>query len=93
MLNITKLFPMNRYVISKEMGKIFLEADMFPFLSGLRFLRALRLMNFPDILQFLSVLKTGNAIRLAQLLCIFISVWLAGAGFVHLVIILHCLVT
>ncbi|ELT97099.1 hypothetical protein CAPTEDRAFT_208428 [Capitella teleta] len=52
---------------------------------GLRFLRALRLMAFPDILQYLSLLRTSNAIRLAQICTIFLSVWLAAAGFVHLV--------
>lgn len=51
---------------------------------GLRFLRAIRLINIPDILQYLRILKTGNLIRLAQLLCIFTSVWFASAGFVHL---------
>lgn len=51
---------------------------------GLRFLRAFRLMNIPDILQYLRILKTGNLIRLAQLLSIFLSVWLASAGFIHL---------
>ncbi|KAK2146163.1 hypothetical protein LSH36_628g03007 [Paralvinella palmiformis] len=52
---------------------------------GLRFLRALRLMSFPDILQYLSVLRTSNSIRLAQLMFIFIGVTLTGAGFIHLV--------
>ena len=52
---------------------------------GLRFLRALRLISFPDILQYLSILRTSNSIRLAQLSCIFVSVWLASSGFIHLV--------
>lgn len=52
---------------------------------GLRFLRALRLMSFPDILQYLNVLKTSSSIRLAQLISIVISVWLAAAGIIHLV--------
>ena len=30
---------------------------------GLRFLRALRLMTFPDILQYLNILKTSTSIR------------------------------
>ncbi|EJW79498.1 hypothetical protein WUBG_09593, partial [Wuchereria bancrofti] len=47
------------------------------------FLRALRLMTVPDILQYLNVLKTSSSIRLTQLLSIFISVCLTGAGFVH----------
>ena len=32
-------------------------------LSGLRFLRALRLMTVPDILQYLNILKTSTSIR------------------------------
>ncbi|KAM8704021.1 hypothetical protein ACLKA7_008612 [Drosophila subpalustris] len=51
---------------------------------GLRFLRALRLMTVPDILQYLNVLKTSSSIRLAQLVSIFISVWLTAAGIIHL---------
>lgn len=54
------------------------------FLSGLRFLRALRLMSFPDILQYLNVLKTSSSIRLAQLVSIVVSVWLTAAGLIHL---------
>ena len=53
---------------------------------GLRFLRALRLMTVPDILQYLNILKTSTSIRLAQLISIFISVWLTAAGIIHLVI-------
>ena len=52
---------------------------------GLRFLRALRLMSVPDILQYLNILKTSSSIRLAQLVSIFISVWLTAAGIIHLV--------
>ena len=52
---------------------------------GLRFLRALRLMSFPDILQYLNVLKTSSSIRLSQLISVVISVWLTAAGLIHLV--------
>uniref|UniRef100_A0A0N5ABA1 BK channel n=1 Tax=Syphacia muris TaxID=451379 RepID=A0A0N5ABA1_9BILA len=52
--------------------------------SGFRFARAIRLMTVPDILQYLNVLKTSSSIRLTQLLTIFISVCLGGAGVVHL---------
>lgn len=52
---------------------------------GLRFLRALRLMSIPDILTYLNMLKTSTMIRLTQLLTYFISLWLAAAGFIHLV--------
>lgn len=58
----------------------------FHLFAGLRFLRALRLMSVPDILQYLNVLKTSSSIRLAQLCSIFIAVWLTGAGIIHLVI-------
>ncbi|KAF2899402.1 hypothetical protein ILUMI_06771, partial [Ignelater luminosus] len=51
---------------------------------GFRFLRALRLMTVPDILQYLNILKTSSSIRLAQLVSIFISVWLTAAGIIHL---------
>lgn len=39
----------------------------------------------PDILQYLNILKTSSSIRLAQLVSIFISVWLTAAGIIHLV--------
>ncbi|ELU08381.1 hypothetical protein CAPTEDRAFT_138076 [Capitella teleta] len=52
---------------------------------GLRFTRALRLTTIPDVLQYLNVLKTSNSIRLCQLMSTLISVWLTGAGFIHLV--------
>jgi len=51
---------------------------------GLRFLRALRLMSIPDILQYLNILKLASSIRLTQLIAMFISVWLCAAGIVHL---------
>ena len=56
-----------------------------PLSAGLRFMRALRLMTIPDVLQYLNVLKTSNSIRLCQLVSTLISVWFTGAGFVHLV--------
>lgn len=42
-------------------------------------------MTVPDILQYLNILKTSSSIRLAQLVSIFISVWLTAAGIIHLV--------
>jgi hypothetical protein len=59
--------------------------NVFLLILGLRFLRALRLMTVPDILQYLNILKTSSSIRLAQLVSIFISVWLTAAGIIHLV--------
>ncbi|XP_068131053.1 potassium channel subfamily U member 1 isoform X2 [Hyperolius riggenbachi] len=51
---------------------------------GLRFLRALRLMELPRILQMLKVTKTSTAIKLSKLLVVFLSSWLTSAGFIHL---------
>jgi len=75
---------MDRWAISDPRG---LDGLMQFMISpkGLRFLRALRLMTVPDILQYLNVLKTSSSIRLAQLVSIFISVWLTAAGIIHLV--------
>ncbi|XP_071748458.1 calcium-activated potassium channel slowpoke isoform X50 [Lepeophtheirus salmonis] len=58
---------------------------------GLRFLRALRLMTVPDILQYLNILKTSTSIRLSQLVSIFISVWLTAAGVIHLALFASCI--
>src|SRR4051812_18633534 len=52
--------------------------------TGLRFLRAVRLMGVPDILQYLNILKGSSSIRLCQLAVTFISVSLTAAGFTHL---------
>ena len=38
------------------------KVETSPF-AGLRFLRALRLMTVPDILQYLNILKTSTSIR------------------------------
>ena len=60
---------------------LILWAKLF-FLSGLRFLRALRLMTVPDILQYLNILKTSTSIRfinnLNSLLIIFSPFYFAG---------------
>ncbi|VDO98814.1 unnamed protein product [Soboliphyme baturini] len=68
------------FTIPPSFVSIYLERSWL----GLRFLRALRLMTLPDILQYLNILKTSNSIRLAQLVSIFVSVSLTGAGFIHL---------
>ena len=52
---------------------------------GFRFMRAVRLMTIPDILTYLSILKTSSSIRLAQLVSQFISLWLTASGVIHLV--------
>ncbi|KFQ79150.1 Potassium channel subfamily U member 1, partial [Phaethon lepturus] len=52
---------------------------------GLRFLRALRLLELPRILQFLRITKNNYSIKLSNLFAVFISTWLTAAGFIHLV--------
>ncbi|XP_040545254.1 potassium channel subfamily U member 1 isoform X1 [Gallus gallus] len=52
---------------------------------GLRFLRALRLLDLPRILQILRITKDDYSIRLSKLFAMFISTWLTAAGFIHLV--------
>eukprot|EP00095_Tigriopus_kingsejongensis_P012668 maker-scaffold22_size673200-snap-gene-1.19 protein:Tk12668 transcript:maker-scaffold22_size673200-snap-gene-1.19-mRNA-1 annotation:"calcium-activated potassium channel" len=47
---------------------------------GLRFLRALILMNLPDVLVYLRIINASSAIRLAKLSSIFIASVLACAG-------------
>ncbi|XP_060124582.1 potassium channel subfamily U member 1 [Zootoca vivipara] len=50
---------------------------------GLRFLRALRLMELPKILQFLQITTTATAIKLSKLLAVSVSTCLTAAGFLH----------
>ncbi|NXA41715.1 KCNU1 protein, partial [Eudromia elegans] len=52
---------------------------------GLRFLRALRLLELPRILQFLRITKDNYSIKLSKLFAVFLSTWLTAAGFIHLV--------
>jgi len=76
------------YLERNWLGKLFFRVFIFTNLripAGFRFLRALRLMTLPDILQYLNVLRSSSSIRLAQLITIFMSVTLTAAGFVHLV--------
>ena len=51
----------------------------------MRFFRIARILNIPDILQFLHILRSSNSIRLTRMLCLLFTVWLSAAGFVHLV--------
>ncbi|XP_077775925.1 potassium channel subfamily U member 1 [Podarcis muralis] len=50
---------------------------------GLRFLRALRLMELPKILQFLQITTTATAVKLSKLLAVSVSTCLTAAGFLH----------
>ncbi|XP_025250315.1 potassium channel subfamily U member 1 [Theropithecus gelada] len=52
---------------------------------GLRFLRALRLLELPRILQILRAIKTSNSVKFSKLLSIVLSTWFTAAGFIHLV--------
>ncbi|XP_054556854.1 potassium channel subfamily U member 1 isoform X2 [Talpa occidentalis] len=52
---------------------------------GLRFLRALRLLELPQILQMLRAVKTSTSIKFSKLLSIVLSTWFTAAGFIHLV--------
>ncbi len=51
---------------------------------GLRFLRALPLMNIPNILQYMRFIERPRTIRIVKLGSKFIAVLCAAAGFVHL---------
>ncbi|CAF4352276.1 unnamed protein product, partial [Rotaria sp. Silwood2] len=51
---------------------------------GFRFLRAIRIMNIPDILQYMGLIERPRTIRIVQLASRFIAVWVAAAGAVHL---------
>ncbi|KAJ7305123.1 hypothetical protein JRQ81_010989, partial [Phrynocephalus forsythii] len=72
--SIVDFFTITPVCISFYLGKNWL---------GLRFLRALRLMELPKILQFLHVTTSGTAIKLSKLLAVFVSTWLTAAGFLH----------
>ncbi|XP_078285150.1 calcium-activated potassium channel subunit alpha-1-like [Rhinoraja longicauda] len=50
---------------------------------GLRFMRSLRLLQLPEILQYLRILKRHTKIKLASLLSVFVGAWLTAAGFIH----------
>ncbi len=57
----------------------------FVFVSGLRCLRIMILMQLPEILQLIKVLRTSNGIKLTSLLTIVAGAWLTSAGIFHLV--------
>ncbi|XP_064627153.1 calcium-activated potassium channel slowpoke-like isoform X3 [Lineus longissimus] len=51
---------------------------------GLRFLRAFGLIGLSNMLQAWNIIRSKTSIRLAQLLSLFMAIWLAGAGVMHL---------
>ena len=53
--------------------------------SGLRFLRIIYLLNTPELLQLLHVLKSSSRIRVAKALTVVLSVWMLGASMYFLV--------
>ncbi|XP_060712469.1 calcium-activated potassium channel subunit alpha-1-like [Hemiscyllium ocellatum] len=52
---------------------------------GLRFMRSLRLLQLPEILQYLRLLKRNSKIKLASLLSVFLGTWFTAAGFIHII--------
>ncbi|XP_043537038.1 calcium-activated potassium channel subunit alpha-1-like [Chiloscyllium plagiosum] len=52
---------------------------------GLRFMRSLRLLQLPEILQYLRILKRNSKIKLASLLSVFLGTWFTAAGFIHII--------
>ncbi|XP_072123063.1 calcium-activated potassium channel subunit alpha-1-like [Mobula birostris] len=50
---------------------------------GLRFMRTLRLLQLPEILQYLRILRKHTKIKLVSLLSVFVGTWLTAAGFIH----------
>ncbi|XP_072342195.1 calcium-activated potassium channel subunit alpha-1-like [Scyliorhinus torazame] len=50
---------------------------------GLRFMRSLRLLQLPEILQYLRILRRNTKIKLASLLSVFLGTWFTAAGFIH----------
>ncbi|XP_074641051.1 calcium-activated potassium channel subunit alpha-1-like isoform X2 [Tubulanus polymorphus] len=53
--------------------------------TGLRFVRAFGLINIAECLQAINLIRTKRSIRIAELLSVFLSVWLVGSGIIHLI--------
>jgi len=53
--------------------------------SGLRFLRLIYLLNTPELLQLLHIIKSNNHIRIAKALSVVLIVWVLGASVYFLV--------
>jgi len=63
---------------------VFLTVYLDTYWHGLRFLRALILLNLGDVLVYLRVINTSSAIRLTKLATIVTCTILTGAGICHL---------
>lgn len=75
------------YLNRNWIGKMSMRLSLNPFHRlnlGFRFLRAVRIMNIPDILQYMGLIERPRTIRIVQLASRFIAVWFAAAGAVHL---------
>ncbi|KAL2092181.1 hypothetical protein ACEWY4_011979 [Coilia grayii] len=51
---------------------------------GLRFLRALNVLELPLILQILGLLRSNTSLKLSRLIAILVATLLTSAGFIHL---------
>ena len=51
---------------------------------GLRFLRALQLLNLSEVLQILGILHSAGSIEMASVIGNILGLWLTSAGMVHL---------
>jgi len=51
----------------------------------LRFFRLICLLNTPDLLQLLHIIKSNHHIRIAKALSLVLVVWVLGAGMYFLV--------
>ncbi|KAM6965342.1 calcium-activated potassium channel subunit alpha-1-like [Aplochiton taeniatus] len=52
---------------------------------GLRFIRALHILELPVILQILNILNSNKSLKLSRLVSILIATWLTSAGLIHIV--------
>ena len=53
--------------------------------EGLRFLRLIYMLNTPELLQLLHIIKSNNRIRVAKALTVVLVVWMLGASMYFLV--------
>jgi len=48
--------------------------------EGIQFLRLIQLLNTPELLQLLHVVKTNNRIRVVKVVTVMLIVWMLGTG-------------
>lgn len=78
------LFEVNSLVDIFTIPPVFMSVHLKTTWMGLRFLRALRILQFSEILQFARLLQTAVAIKFVNLLSTFIGLWLTATGVFHL---------